>query len=245
MSAASFGSIANKLAGRRKSKGDAEFPTDDVRAYSWDVDDHRGKPGRPIGDGSPQQGWAFKNALVETFRDLCTRHRIERYDGPHKVQDTFLRAFEKMFAFLDFKTGDFFVSYQRIADETGLSRSNVITMVECAEHWGLLCHVRRSEKVDANEGQAGPRRKQACNGYFFNCEQRMPKDLWAVFWRKLMANLKRLQGAAARAGAFLKRAFNGVAQPAPRAAGKELAHQLSLMSQGIDRRDSAATNASP
>lgn len=245
MSTTSFGSIANRLAGRRKSKGDAELPTDQVRAYSWDVDDHRGKPGRPIGDGSPQQYWAFKNALIETFRDLCTKHKVERYEGPHKVQDTFLRAFERMLAFLDGKSGDFYVSYQRLSAETGQSRSNVIAMVECAEHWGLLCHVRRSEKIDGATGQARPQRKQACNAYFFDCERRMPKELWIVLWRKLMANLKRLQGAATRAAAFLKRAFNGVAQPAPRAAGKELARQLSLMSDGIDRRDSAAASASP
>jgi hypothetical protein len=245
VSVVSFGAIANKLAGRRKSKGDAGNPTDPVRAYSWDVNDDRGRPGRPIGDGSPQQGWAFKNALVETFRQLCTKHKVERYDGPHKVQDTFLRSFERALAFLDYKTGDFFFSYQRLAEETGQSRSNVIQMVECAEHWGLLCHVRRSEKVDGALGQAGPQRKQAANAYYFDCERRMPKDLWAVLWRKLVANLKRLQGAATRAAAFLKRAFNGVAQPAPRAAGKELAHQLSLMSDGLDRRDAAAASASP
>jgi hypothetical protein len=241
MSVTSFGAIANKLAGGRKSKGDAENPTDSVRSYSWDVDDHRAKPGQPIGDGSPQQGWAFRNALVATFQELCCEHKIKRYDGPHKVQDTFLRAFEQMFTYLDNKSGDFFPSYERIAGDTGLSRSTVIAMVECAEHWGLLCHVRRSEKKDG----VGPSRKQASNAYYFDCERRMPKDLWATFWRKLVANLKRLHGAAARAAAFLKRAFNSVAQPAPRAAGKELQEQLTLMRNGIDRRDALAFSPSP
>ena len=242
MSVTSFGAIANKLAGRRKSKGDAENPTDPVRSYSWDVDDHRAKPGQPIGDGSPQQGWAFTNALVATFRELCREHKTKRYDGPHKVQDTFLRAYEQMLAYLDYKNGDFFPSYDRIKQDTGLSRSTVIAMVECAEYWGLLCHVRRSEKKKDAEG---PSRKQVSNAYYFDCERRMPKDLWSTFWRKLLANLKRLHGAAARAAAFLKRAFNSVAQPAPRAAGKELAEQLSLMKTGIDRRDALAFSPSP
>lgn len=245
MSVATFGSVANRLVGRRKTRGDEECPTDPVRSYSYDIDDHRANPGKPIGDGSPGQGWAFKQALISTLKDLCTMHKTEGYEGPHKVQPSFLRSFERILDFLDHKTGDFFVSYQRIANDTGQSRSNVITMVECVEHWGFMDHVRRSEKVEDADGQPGPRRKQACNGYLFNCERRMEKPLWAIFWRRLMSNLKRLQGAAVRAAAFLKRSFNTVAQPAPRAAGKELAQQLTLLDQAVARRDAVGSSASP
>lgn len=241
MSAAAFGGIASRLVGRRKSKGDPDFPTDKVRSYSYDVNDPRAKPGRRIGDGSAGHGWALTNALLETFKLLYKKHRDEGYAGPHKVSATYLLALEKLLVFLNYGNGDFFVSYKTIAEKAGCSEETVMDMVECAEHWGLLCHVRRSEKIEGAEGQAGPQRKQACNGYFLDCKQRMPKEVYGIFWAKLMANLKKITSLAARAAAMIKGAFNSVAQPAPRTHGKELARQLQLLDQGILRRDTAPT----
>lgn len=234
-----IGAIAARLVGSRKQKGDADNPTDPVRAYSWDVEDQRAKPNRPIGDGSPGQGWAFRNALLEAFKDLHFKHETEGYDGPHKVQATFLLAFEKLLQGLDHKTGELFDSYDCIAGKSGKGRGTAIRMVECAEYHGFLCHVRRSRKVDGAEGQARPQRAQASNAYFFDCERRMKPERFAVFWRKLMANLKRLSGAAVRAAHFLKRAFNSVAQPAPRTQCKELTATLRSLELAVEGRAQA------
>lgn len=239
-----IGAIAARLVGGRKRKHDPDNPTDRVRSYSWDVDDHRAKPHRAIGDGSAGQGWAFRNALLEAFKNLHFEQEAQNYGGPHKIQPTFLLAFEKLLVGLDHRTGELFDSYDCIAAKCGKSRTTVIRMVECAEYHGFLCHVRRSRKIDGAEKQAGPQREQASNAYFFDCERRMTRDVFAVFWRKLMANLKRLTGAAARAAHFLKRAFNSVAQPAPRAACKELSAVLRALETAIDARE-PAPSASP
>lgn len=245
MSAVSFGALANKFAGRRKSKGDAENPTDPVRAYSFDVEDARSKPGKPIGNGSGGHYWAFKQAICGSFAELYAQHRIEKYEGPHKVQASYLPAFETLLRFLDGKTGDCFPSQDTIAAEIGQSRSMVTRMIECAEYHGFMCHVRRSVKVEDVEGQAVPQRKQASNAYFFDCERRMTRAVFAVFWRKLMANLKRLQGAGRQAAHFIKRAVNNVAQPAPRAQGKELVLALRNLELSVDRKAVEGMSACP
>lgn len=245
MSAVSFGALANKFAGRRKSKNDPENPTDPVRAYSWDVDDARAKPGQKIGDGTGGHYWAFTQALVGGFADLYASQRIEGYDGPFKVQASYLPAFEALLTYLDGKSGDCFPAQQTVADKIGQSRSMVVRMIECAEYHGFLCHVRRSERIPQAEGQARPQRKQASCAYFFDCERRMTRAVFAVFWRKLMANLKRLQGAGKRAAHFLKRAFNSLAQPAPRAQGKELVLALRSFELSVERKAAERLSASP
>jgi len=245
VSAVSFGALAIKFAGRRKSKGDAENPTDPVRAYSWDVDDARAKPGKAIGDGSSGHYWAFTQALIAAFAELYTQHRLQGYEGPHKVQASYLPAFGALLGFLDGRTGDCFPAQETVGNKVGQTRSQVVRMIECAEYHGFLCHVRRSRKVEGAAGQARPQRAQASCAYFFDCERRMTREVFGVFWRKLMSNLKRLQGAGKRAAHFLKRAFNTVAQSAPRAQGKELVLALRRLELSVERQDAVGVSACP
>lgn len=242
MTTIAFGEIAARLTGRRKSKADPDFPTDPVRSYSWDVDDPRAKPHQKIGDGSGGQRWAFTNALTEGFEDLYKQQRLDGYKGPHKVQASYLPAFRQFLKYLNGETGELTVTQQRVADDIVQNRSQIVRMIECAEYHGFMCHVRRSRK-DPEAG--GPARKQAPNATFFDCERRMTRAVFAVFWRKLMANLKRLSGPASRAAHFLKKAFNSVAQPAPRAQGKELALALRQLELAVDRKGGEGPCPSP
>ncbi|MEE2917012.1 MAG: hypothetical protein VYB32_08080, partial [Pseudomonadota bacterium] len=107
------------------------------------------------------------------------------------------------------------------------------------EHWGFLCHVRRSRKVDERDGEPGWERVTAPNAYYFDCEARMPKAIWHDFWKALVSNLKRVAKIAARAASVIKAAFNSAAKPAPRAQNTELRMLLDRMADGIDRRDQA------
>lgn len=222
MSASSIGA----LIGRRKSPADPNNPTDPVRAHSWDVDDPKANPGRRIGDGSPEFGWAFSEALRHAGRRLYDEHYDNDYAGPHPMQHRYLAVLSAMLAFLDFRTGELTVPYAVIAEKARTSENTAKRAVACFEFWGLVQHVRRSMKVEGAKGMARPQRKQAPNAYFFDCRRSMAASLWEKFWSRVLWNLKRVGHAAARRAVLLKHSFNEVAKQAPRAASSELAALL-------------------
>lgn len=237
MSAQSIGAILG-----RKSRTNPDNPTDPVRAHSWDVDDPKANPGRRIGDGSTEFGWAFEQALKQTAKALHQEQYDRDYDGPHFVQRAYLPVIEAVLAFLDYKTGALNAPYQAIADKARVALNTAKRAIECFEFWGLINHVRRSVKVEDAEGQARPQRKQAPNAYYFDCRRQMTHDLWAKFWGKVMLNLKRVGHAAARRAAILKHSFNEVAKQAPRPKDNELAAILARMKRD-HFSDSAAAPA--
>lgn len=209
--------------GERKQRGSDTAPTDPVRAHSYDIDDARAKPGSRIGDGGKRQCGAFKAALVGTLSDQYEQQRRDRYDGPFPIQARHILIFRKMLdKFLFGANGDFFASAAAIADATTESEATVKRCLLTLEAHGYLCHVRRSERIAGAEGQAGPQRKQACNGFFFDCERRMAPATFKMFWRRLVGALKLFEKMAHRAAAVIKRCFNGDAKPAPRAPATEL-----------------------
>jgi hypothetical protein len=247
VTAHAFGEIVAGY-GQRKSNANPDAPTDPVRAHSIDVDDPRAKPGRPIGDGSPRQGWAFKKAQLAAARWLYESQRDEDYAGDFRMQAKFLLIFEKiMQEFLFTASGEFVVSYRKMAEVCRESESTVKRAILVLEYHGFLFHVRRSRRVPDAEGQAAPQRAQAPNAYGFDCEARMSKPVWRVFWSNLMANLKRVEKIAARAAHVIKQGFNRIARPAPRAVSTELRITLARVADAIDRRDAAAraTSARP
>lgn len=222
MTAAAIGAVL----GRRKSKLDPAFPTDPVRAHSYDVDDPRANPHRRIGDGSPEFAWAFRDALVKAAQLLQEEHRQPDYDGPYPVQRSYVDVLRAALHFLDHATGQLTASYEAIAAKAMTHVSTAKRAIEALEFWGLLKHVRRSVKVEAAEGEAGPRRKQTSNAYFFDCRRAMSARLWDKFWSRVVFNLKRAGAAAARRAVLLKHTFNEKAKPAPRAKSSALADLL-------------------
>lgn len=225
MSAVAIGA----LFGRRKSRFNPECPTDPVRAHSYDVDDSRANPQRRIGDGSASFAWAFKEALVNAAIVLQAEHAKPDWTGDHPIYRTYIDVFRAVLHYLDHATGRLTVSYQRIAEKALVHESTAKRAIAALEFWGLLAHVRRSMKVEAAKGEAGPRRKQATNSYFFDCRRKMSARLWDKFWSRVVFNLKRAGAAAARRAVLLKHTFNEVARPAPRAASGELAAVIARM----------------
>lgn len=232
--------------GQRKAKGNPHAPTDPVRSHSHDVNDAKAKPGRRIGDGSPQHQWALRKALVSTLTDLRERQLKEKYKGEFPIQANDAQILNRMLGkYLFGKNGDFFPSYKTIAESTGLSEKTIKRAVAAFEYHGFLCHVRRSRKVEANEGQPGPQRETAPNAYYFDCKARMASDLWRSLRGALISYLKRLGKAATRAAGVIQQAFNSTARPAPRCKDTELRMTLQRLSDGIDRRDRALAATRP
>jgi DNA-binding Lrp family transcriptional regulator len=211
-----FGKLFRGGTGRRKQRGDAEHPTDPVRSYSWDENDRRASPGRPIGDGSSGFFWAFKDALLQAARHEFARQRDEGVGDDPKVQRSYVDVLAAALKFLDKKTGDFFVSYEKIAETAHCSRSTAIKAIRALEDLGIIAHVRRSRDKEATEGVPGPQKEQAPNGYYFDCERRMAVTLWEFFKKTLNANLGRVASAAKRRADYIRAIFNEKAQPAPR-----------------------------
>jgi hypothetical protein len=202
--------------GRRKQRGDEHFPTDPVRAHSWDVDDHRAKPGRPIGDRTAAYFWAWKDALLRTLKHELRRQADEGHGDDVKLHWTAPRVLEAALQFCDRRTGDFFVSYQAIASQAKVHPNTAKNAIRALEDWGFLAHVRRSRQREGSEGVAGPQREQAPNAYYFDCEARMPTELWQLLYKTLKANLTRATAAAKRHAGLIRQTFNGKAMPAPR-----------------------------
>jgi hypothetical protein len=224
--------------GRRKSKLNPDFPTDPVRAHSYDVNDSRAKPGQRIGDGSAGYGWAFTEALINAAREIVREHRRDGYEGPHLMQRSYVNVLEAVLSFLTYSNGELNVPYSVIAEKAVVSIRLAKTAVAALEHWGLINHVRRSEKAEGAEGKPIPQRKQASNSYYFDCRRRMASELWQKFWSRVVFNLKRVGAAAARRAVLLKHTFNEVAKQAPRATG-ELGQLLASIERKIDERDAA------
>jgi hypothetical protein len=232
------------LTGRRKSPTSSDFPTDPVRSHSWDVDDPRAKPGQRIGDGTPEYGWAFTDALVHAARDLVRTHREEDYAGPHRMQRSYVDVLRAVLKFLDYKTGELAVPYTVIAIRALVGPSTAKNAIAALEHWGVINHVRRSVKVDGVEGLARAPRAQAPNAYYFDCRRQMSAELWQRFWSRVVFNLKRAGAAVARRAVLVKHIFNEKAKQAPRAAG-ELGAILARMQRDHFADDRPRPSASP
>lgn len=202
--------------GRRKQRGDNECPTDPVRSHSWDEDDWRAKPGRPIGDRSAGYFWAFKTALVDTLNHELDRQREDGHGDDPKLQLTCVRVLERALTALDRTTGDFFISYAEIASRAKVGRTTAIRAIHKLEKLGFLAHVRRSRLKEGMEGQPGAPRAQAPNAYYFDCQARMSAELWKAFYKRLRTNLEKVVTAAKRRAALILQSFNSKAMPAPR-----------------------------
>lgn len=206
-------------AGRRKSRNDESAPTDPVRAHSWHESDPRANPGRPIGDRTGGYFWAFTDALRRTLEaelDEQYKNRPARARYRRNCIDVLMGALK----FCDRATGDFFVSYKEIAAKAKVGRSTAINVIRDIERLGFLAHVRRSRDKEGAEGQAGPQLEQAPNGYYFDCQARMPADLWKLFYKTLLTNLQRIDTAAKRRAALIYKTFNSKAPRAPRPSDK-------------------------
>jgi hypothetical protein len=248
MTAATFSTLVAsataKLSGRRKSRTSADNPTDPVRAHSWDVDDPRAKPGQRIGDGTPQFGWAFTEALQHAARDLVREHQEQDYAGPHRMQRSYVDVLRAVLKFLDYRTGELTVPYTAIALRALVKPSTAKRAIAALEHWGLINHVRRSVAVDGVEGLARAPRAQAPNAYYFDCRRQMAAELWQRFWSRVVFNLKRAGAASARRAVLLKHTFNEVAKQAPRATG-ELGEVLARMRRDHFDDGGSGPSASP
>jgi len=241
MTARAFGQVLGGGYGQRKSRDNSAAPTDPVRAYSYDVDSAKANPHRPIGDGTPKQKWAFTKALEGTLEELFTSQRDEGYRGPFRIQPSYLHVWKTALdRFLNPRTGEFIFSAQALADASRLRIGTVKRCILALEAHGLLCHVRRSRAVAEREGMPGWQRETAPNAYYFDCKARMPRPVWEAFWKRLMANLKKIEKIAARAAHAIAGCFNSVARPSPREPNTELQLLLARVQAGITARDEAA-----
>ncbi len=243
MSAAAIGAVL----GRRKSRSNPDFPSDPVRAHSWDVNDPRARPGRRIGDGSAGFGWAFTEALKNRAQALYQEHYSTDYAGEHPMQRTYVDVLEAVLGFLTYATGELNAAYTAIAERAVVSPSVAKRAIAALEHWGFLGHVRRSEKVEGAERTSAPQRKQAPNAYFFDCRRRMSAKLWGAFWSRVIFNLKKVGNGAARRAAVLNGAFNESAKQAPRANGElgELLARIEREARFTDDTAPPRPSASP
>lgn len=239
MTVFSFGDAA----GRRKAKGDSQFPTDPVRAQSWDINDPKANPGRRVLDGSAEAGWAFVDALRQAAKLLHHDHIDNSYEGPHRVHRSYLAVIDGVLGFLDFKTGQLTAAYVAIAAKARVHTNTAKRAIEAFEYWGLIGHVRRSEKIPDADKTAGPQRRQASNAYFFDCRREMPRVLWQKFWSRLVFNLRRLGNAAVRRASLAAGTFNEKARQAPRGKG-EMRNLLAQIERSNFRGDIRAPWAS-
>lgn len=175
---------ASGLAGKRRT----EQP---VRRNSYDVDDRRAKPWRPIGDGSKKGALQWIDALLRTAREFDLEERARGTHG--RINQYGYRVLEVLLGRgggvpIDFRTGTLEPAIATIMTKTGFARQTVVAALARLKKHGFLDWVRRTERTGAAVGD-GPQVKQATNAYFFDLAQ-LPKNVLQRF-RDLLAIARR------------------------------------------------------
>ena len=151
--------------------GKERGPDRQVRRDSYDENDRRAKPWRPIGDGTTAGALDWIDALIKTAEEYDRHHKQPGgrggLGGPYVIQ--VLRALlgRRGTIAVDFKTGRLDPSYDTLMKVTGYTRATIARALGLLRKHGFLDWVRRSRRT-GNERGEGPQREQASNAYFFS-----------------------------------------------------------------------------
>lgn len=249
MTARSFGDVAANFVGYRNPDR-----TNVPRRNSYDVNDPRADVWQKIGDGSQQQGRAWRAAKLETLRQWIHRQWTEGFEGANAARDREhqLRridhyVLEAILSFINYKTGELFPCYASIAEKAGVCRATVAESLRRLKYWKIIAWVRRSVVADT-AGAMGPQREQTSNAYHFACEREMEPRARAYFAMALKRNLGKLGGAVA---SIVRKAVQPppIADPALQAALDRIESHLladpSNRSEAVEGPPSRSPSASP
>ena len=158
-----------------QNRGSCHGPSNQAPVWrsSFDIDDLRAAPGRPLGDGTKKQGQAAIDSIIQALRewaDKALKRGWHRYVFKHALMtlEAMLRTYT------EWGSGACTPSYDQIADAADCSRATVIRHMKMLRSFKVLDWVRRTEAT-GNKPDEGPPVKQASNAYFFEIS-RLPID---------------------------------------------------------------------
>ncbi|WP_267396735.1 MULTISPECIES: hypothetical protein [unclassified Sphingomonas] len=157
---------AASLSGKKRGADGA------VRRNSYDVDDNRAKPWRPIGDGTVTGALDWIDALMKTAREYDRMHKKPGQRGGGLGGPFVITVLEALLGRrgtigIDFKSGRLDPALDTLQRVTGFARGTIVRALAKLKEHGFLSWVRRSQKT-GKEGELGPQREQASNAYYFD-----------------------------------------------------------------------------
>ena len=152
----------------------------EVRRDSYDLDDPRARVFAPIADGSVAGGLGWCDDLMKVAREYDAQGRCDPKAPPGSrgpLNPHALVVLEALLSKVDFATGKLDPAIAWLETVTGFARKTVVAALARLRRHGFFDWVRRSRKV---EGEDGPRRKQETNAYFFDLG-RLPRRVLQRF----------------------------------------------------------------
>ena len=162
-----------------------------VRRDSYDRDDPRARVFSPIADGTIAGGLGWRDDLMKLAREYDAQGRSDPRAEPGSrgpLTPYGLAVFDALLGKVDFATGKLDPAIAWLETVTGFARRTVVTALSRLREHGFVDWVRRSRKVEDEEG---PRRKQETNAYFFDLG-RLPRRVLQRF-RDLRERRRRRQ----------------------------------------------------